>query len=98
MSVMIEERFDLESVKQLSAIFNKARPDGVPRVLFNYTRRGALKYLIGPDGDISCAHSLWQNDPARESSQGARSKVGAKVRSSCKRGCRGRSEGGIGGG
>ena len=64
MSAMIEERFDLEYVNRLSAIFNAARPDGVSRVLFNYTRRGALKYLIGPDGDISCAHSLWQNDPA----------------------------------
>ena len=41
MSAMIEEWFDLEYVNRLSAIFNAARPDGVSRVLFNYTRRRA---------------------------------------------------------
>ena len=49
---------------ELAAIFNRARPNGMSRVLFNYTRCGFLKYLISPGADITCAHSMWQNDPA----------------------------------
>lgn len=47
---------------QLGAILKRARHEGLQRVLFHYFPKDAVDFLVGPDADIACTNSLYQND------------------------------------